>query len=69
MTVHFESQLRALGIPCRVEAHDRMAVLVPDPGFTMNGDTRAQILRLSRSAGFSHVAMEIEPDRASVPGD
>jgi hypothetical protein len=70
--------LSAIGHPCEVDMHERMAVLRPAGGAGMMADDalRARIVSLATEHGFTHVAVELTDDgvvqeRASavVPGD
>lgn len=65
-----ETQLRETGVACRVEARDRMAILVPDrDAGRMTVEDRLRVLRMAREHGFSHVSLELDPDVAALPGD
>lgn len=76
-TVELERALRDLGVRCSVEAHDALAVAVPEPGERgLEGDdVRRKAIQLARAHGFSHLAVELrEPghapsDRAPLPRD
>ena len=68
MTVtRLESALRDAGIPCAVEANERLAVLVPDahaadaPGADWAA-RRSEIVAIAREHGFTHVALELRDD-------
>lgn len=69
MTGRLEARLSEIGMTCRVEARDRLALLIPAGDLALDADLRARIVRMARTEGFTHVAMEIDPDRASLPGD
>ena len=70
MSHSLEVQLRGNGIACRVEARDRLAILVPDHGAgRMTAEDRLRILKTAREHGFSHVSLELDPDVAAFPGD
>jgi hypothetical protein len=60
LTVH----LTALGVHARLEAHDRQLVVVPLNAVPDLADPvlRAAVVDLARSAGFSHVSLEIPGD-------
>lgn len=65
-------QLRDQGISCRLEARDRLAIVIPDTvdaGVLLNGEARSRVLELLRAEGFTHVALELDPDGAALPGD
>jgi hypothetical protein len=63
----FTERLREHGVACRVEIRDRLAVLIPDGDDVLI--SRADVLRLAREAGFTHVALELDPDGAALPRD
>jgi hypothetical protein len=69
-----EAALNALGIDCAVEAHDRLAVLVPRgpvPDLT-GAQLRRSALTLATEHGFTHVALELREGgaiRAPLPRD
>jgi hypothetical protein len=65
----FERLLHEADIPCRVEAHDRLAVIIPGHPPQLVPATRARIIELAMAAGFTHVAVEIVPPDAALPGD
>ena len=68
----FESQVRESGLDCRVEVRDRLAILIPGNsrgGSRLSADKRRQLLQLAKSEGFTHVAVELDPDVAALPGD
>lgn len=64
-----ESQVRESGVACRVEARDRLAIVVPESGVQLSAEQRRQILQLAKSEGFTHVAVELDPVGAALPGD
>ncbi|HSA56752.1 MAG TPA: hypothetical protein VLE53_13665 [Gemmatimonadaceae bacterium] len=74
-----ERALRAEGMACRVEARERLAIMVPDtlpaPGAGIDLATRTvreRALALARAHGFTHVALELPASpasaRAGLPG-
>ena len=70
MSQALETQLRENGFACRVEAHDRLAILVPDSDAgRLTVDDRLRILKTAREHGFSHVSLELDPDVAALPRD
>lgn len=72
MTERLELAMRNAGVSCRVEARDRLAIVVPERsenGFTLSADDRARIIELARDAGFTHVAVELDPAGAPLSGD
>jgi hypothetical protein len=70
MTERLEMVLREAGVSCRVEARERLAIVIPGPGsgVRLSADDRARVIQLSREAGFSHVAVELLPEGAPLPG-
>jgi hypothetical protein len=70
MTHPLETRLRGEGFGCRVEERDRLAILIPDePSRALTRDERRRALHLAREEGFSHVAIELDPGVATLPGD
>ena len=66
------TQLRDQGFPCRLEARDRLAIVIPDAvetGVELNREARSRVLQLLRAEGFTHVALELDPDGAALSGD
>ena len=66
--------LAALGIECRVEARDKLAVIIPPKDGTKLNDiaVRRSALALIREHGFTHLALEIPDtpaDNAAVSRD
>jgi hypothetical protein len=61
-----EHALAALGVACRVEPRDRLAVLVPAHAAAIDAalapDARATIVGLTRAHGFTHIALELPGD-------
>lgn len=59
-----ETALAALGHPCVVEAHERMAVLRPTHGSQPLTDDalRRRVVSLATECGFTHVAVELTDD-------
>lgn len=62
-----ELLLREHGMDCRVETLDRLAILVPDP--TLEISDRKRVVELARASGFTHVALELDPDGATLSRD
>lgn len=56
-----EAALREAGIPCVVDAHDRLAVIVPGPGGLDLRDAtfRRRAVELLPAYGFTHLALEL----------
>jgi hypothetical protein len=69
MTNRLEARLFDCGITCRVEVRDRLALVVPFGELAVNADVRADIVNMARAEGFTHVAVEIDPERAPLSGD
>lgn len=68
MSERLEDLLRDANIAVRVETRERLAILIPNGGWQCDGGRRARIIDLVRAAGFSHVAVEIDPPDAPLPG-
>jgi hypothetical protein len=72
-----ENALRELGLRCRVETFDGLAVAIPEMGERSfeRDDIRRRAIELARSHGFSHLAVELrnsehaDPNRAPFSGD
>ena len=64
-----ESQVRESGVDCRVEVRERLAIVIPESGVQPSAEQRRQILQLAKSEGFTHVAVELDPVGAALPGD
>ena len=66
-----EAQVRDSGVDCRVEVRDRLAIIIPESrgSSRLSAEQRRQVLQLARSEGFTHVAVELDPAGAALPGD
>jgi hypothetical protein len=64
-----EERLREVGLDCCVEARDRLAVLIPTDAGSFKGSDRSRAIQLAREAGFSHVAVELDPAGATFSRD
>ena len=66
-----EAQVRDSGVDCRVEVRDRLAIIIPESrgSSRLSAEQRRQFLQLARSEGFTHVAVELDPAGAALPGD
>ena len=68
--VKLREALAAAGFACEVEAHDRLAVLVPDDArdaARMAGPAaRRTISALAREHGFTHAALELRAGDADA---
>ena len=62
----FEQRLRERGMPCRAETRDRLAILIPDGDCILR---RRDVIEIARAEGFTHVAVELDPDVAALPLD
>ena len=69
MTERLAARLRDAGFSCRVEARERLAIVIPLPGSPLLPGDRTRVLQLAREEGFTHVAIELDPDGATLPGD
>jgi hypothetical protein len=66
------SALAALGIRGRVEARERLAVVIASaPECVLDEATRIAALAAARAHGFTHLALELDdsPERASLSRD
>lgn len=63
------TKLREQGVACRVEPRDRLAILIPDGDYSPGAHDRQQLLKLARDEGFTHVALELDPDGAALLRD
>lgn len=68
----FERALAARGIPCHVEAREKLAVLVATGSageHLSDAATRRELHALAATHGFSHVALELlADDGETLPG-
>jgi hypothetical protein len=67
--VTLTSRLAHEGITCRVESRDRLAIIVAARDYLTTAAVRADVLRLAKEEGFTHVALELDPDGAALPGN
>jgi hypothetical protein len=67
--VNLTSRLAQGGITCRIEVRDRLAIIVATPDFLPTAAVRADVLRVAKEEGFTHVALELDPDGAALPGN
>jgi hypothetical protein len=67
--VNLTSRLAQHGITCRIEARDRLAIIVAAQDSLTTAAVRADVLRLAQEEGFTHVALELDPDGAAFPGN
>ena len=63
------ARLREQGVECRVEPRDRLAILIPAGKYFPGVEDRQRVLRLARDEGFTHVALELDPDGAALLRD
>lgn len=68
MSDALQAGLRDAGIPCRVEERDRLAIVIPRAA-AIGRDERLLMIQMARGQGFTHVAVELDPDGAPLPGD
>ena len=66
-----EEALALAGIPCRVEARDRLAVIILEaPNVNpvlVSREARSRALALARAHGFTHVALELPEPESGAP--
>jgi hypothetical protein len=67
--VNLTTRLQQHGIACRIEARDRLAIIVANQNSFSAAPARADVLRLAKEEGFTHVALELDPDGAALPGN
>ena len=62
-----ESLLRDRGIACRVEARERLALLVCEGSVALLDDAavRREVVSVLRDHGFTHLALELDDDPGS----
>jgi hypothetical protein len=63
-----ETRMREAGLSCRVEARERLAIIVPDAG-TPTREERLRMMELARAEGFTHACVDLEPGGAPLPGN
>lgn len=68
MSEGLQSLLCEAGIRCRVEVRDRLAIVIPESE-GISRDDRLLLIQMARGQGFTHVAIELDPDGAPLPGD
>lgn len=61
------ARLRERGFDCRIEVRERLAILIPRDHSLPLAESREDLLKLAREEGFSHVAIELDPDGAPLP--
>lgn len=63
-----EARLVDAGIACRLEARDRLVIVIPADGTRppLTREDRGRLLDLASDAGFSHVAVELDPHGATL---
>jgi hypothetical protein len=60
-----EAALSALGVACRVEARETLAVLIPQAGERAleDADIRRAVVSALRAFGFTHAAVDVCDER------
>jgi hypothetical protein len=63
-----EEAMRSAGYACTVEAHDRLAIVLPerDTAALESGAARRAMLALARDHGFTHLALELPDEEGEV---
>lgn len=69
MNESLEQRLRDEGFAYRAEVHDRLVILVPGETADLAREERVRVTRIALAEGFTHVAVELDPDGASLPRD
>lgn len=67
--MNLTTRLQQHGIACRIEERDRLAIIVANQNSFSTAAARAEVLRLAKEEGFTHVALELDPDGAALPGN
>jgi len=67
MSEALQARLGEAGISCRVEQRDRLAIVISEA--PISRDDRLLMIQMARGEGFTHVAIELDPDGAPLPGD
>ena len=69
MNESLEQRLRDEGFAYRAEVRDRLVILVPGETADLAREERVRVTRIALAEGFTHVAVELDPDGASLPRD
>jgi hypothetical protein len=63
------ARLREQGLTCRIESRDRLLILTPQADAPPLGPARLDIVRIAQEEGYTHVALELDPDGAALSRD
>lgn len=66
MKTDLELRLGTAGLDCRVEARERLAILIPSGSHDAEEKAWSLARVILQDAGFSHVAVELDPDGAAL---
>ena len=55
------ASLESLGIQCDVEAHGKLAVIIPTGRLGIDAKTRRAIVAAGKAHGFTNVCLELSP--------
>jgi len=69
MNESLEQRLRDEGFAYRTEVRDRLVILVPEETADLAREQRLHVTRIALAEGFTHVAMELDPEGAALPRD
>ena len=69
MNESLEQRLRDEGFAYRVEVRDRLVILVPGETADLEPEDRLRVTRIALGEGFTHVAVELDPEGAALPRD
>ena len=69
MNESLEQRLCDDGFAYRTEVRDRLVILVPRETADLARDQRLHLTRIALGEGFTHVAVELDPDGAALPRD
>jgi hypothetical protein len=69
MNESLELRLHAEGFAYRAEVRDRLVILVPRETADLSREDRLRVTRIALAEGFTHVAVELDPEGAALPRD
>jgi len=69
MNESLDQRLRDEGFAYRAEVRDRLVILVPRETADLAREDRLRVTRIALAEGFTHVAVELDPDGAALPRD
>ena len=69
MNESLEQRLRDQGYAYRTDVRDRLVILVPGETADLAPEDRLLVTRIALAEGFTHVAVELDPEGAALPRD